>query len=157
MYRKHGLSRVGKSEKQKLVNKLDIAFAKMIKERDRNERCITCEKVQLPTDDPRSWHCGHFRPRGSMATRFDPRNAAKQCAYDNIYMEGKSYEFGLAIDKCYGTGTAQTLYKLSKTIRQWPERELQQMIDATKKGYPVYFQLYNEITSAAPAHKRSTS
>jgi hypothetical protein len=34
MYRKHGLNRVGKSEKQKLVNKLDIALGKLIKQRD---------------------------------------------------------------------------------------------------------------------------
>jgi hypothetical protein len=26
---------------------------------------------------------------------FDPRNAAKQCAYDNVYLERRSYEFSL--------------------------------------------------------------
>lgn len=74
----------------------------MIKERDRNEPCITCPKIQTENDDPRAWHCGHFRPRGAMGTRFDPRNANKQCAYDNIYQDGLSYEHGLAIDKKYG-------------------------------------------------------
>src|SRR5580692_4799062 len=128
MYRKHGLNRVGNSEKQKLVNKLDIAFGKMIKERDRSEPCITCPKVQQPDDDPRAWHCGHFRPRGSMATRFDPRNAHKQCAYDNIYLEGLSYEHGLAIDRKYGKGTAARLYKLSKQTKQWDVKELEQLI-----------------------------
>jgi hypothetical protein len=102
MYRKHGLSRVGKSPRQRIINKLDIAFGKMIKERDRNEPCITCPKIQTENDDPRAWHCGHFRPRGAMGTRFDPRNANKQCAYDNIYQDGLSYEHGLAIDKKYG-------------------------------------------------------
>jgi hypothetical protein len=51
-----------------------------------------------------------------METRFDPRNAAKQCAYDNIYLEGRSYELSLAIDKKSGKGTAAELHKLSKRI-----------------------------------------
>jgi hypothetical protein len=145
MYRKHGLARVGKSPRQKLINKLDIAFAKMIKERDRNESCITCPNIQKELDDPRAWHCGHFRPRGSMGTRFDPRNAAKQCAYDNIYLEGRSYEFSLAIDKKYGKGTAAELYRLSKRITQIDERQLEQLLAAAKMGYRVYRQLYDEL------------
>jgi hypothetical protein len=58
---------------------------RIIKERDRDEPYIPRQKVQESDDDPGAWHCGHFRPRGSMATGFDPGNAHKQCAYDNIY------------------------------------------------------------------------
>jgi hypothetical protein len=59
-----------------------------------------------------------------MGTRFDSRNAAKQCAFDNIYLEGPNYEFSIAIDKKYGKGTAAELYRLSKTITQLDERQL---------------------------------
>ncbi len=147
MYRKHGLSNVGKSPRQKLIHKLDIAFGKMIKDRDRDLPCATCPKIQKEDDDPRAWHCGHFRPRSSMATRFDPRNAAKQCAYDNIYLEGRSYEFSIAIDKRWGKGTAAELYRLSKKITQINERQLEQLLDAAKRGYTVYSQLYSELMS----------
>jgi hypothetical protein len=145
MYRKKGLSRVGKTPRQKLINKLDVAFGAMIKARDRDLPCCTCPKIQQATDDPRAWHCGHFRPRGSMGTRFDPRNAGKQCAYDNIYLEGRSYEFSLAIDKRWGKGTAAELYRLSKRITQIDERQLEQLIDAAKRGYRVYEQIYKEL------------
>ena len=81
-------------------------------------------------------------------TRFDPRNANKQCAYDNIYGEGLSYEHGLAIDRKFGKGTAAELYKLSKTIKQWEPKHLEQLISACKMGYPVYVQLFNEFSAA---------
>lgn len=81
-------------------------------------------------------------------TRFDPRNANKQCAYDNIYQDGLSYEHGLVIDKKFGKGTAPELYRLSKQTRQWEVKGLEQLIAAAKMGYRVYVQVYNEFMSA---------
>jgi cytolysin (calcineurin-like family phosphatase) len=57
----------------------------------------------------------------------------------------KAYEHGLAIDQKYVQGTAAELYRLSKTIKQWDTRELEQLVSAAKMGYPVYVQMYNEI------------
>lgn len=148
MYRKHGLSSVGKSDKQQLVHKLDILLAKLIKQRDAEDPCITCGRIPHENDDPRAWHAGHFRPRGAMATRFNPSNLNKQCAGCNVYGDGKAYEHGLAIDAKYVHGTAAELYRLSKTIKQWDTRELEQLIAAAKHSYLAYTQLYNEFTSS---------
>jgi hypothetical protein len=85
-----------------------------------------------------------------MGIRFDPRNAAKQCAHDNIYLEGRSYEFGLAIDKKFGKGTAAWLYKLSKTIKLWEVKELEQLLSAARHSYLAYTTLYDELTHVPP-------
>lgn len=146
MYRKHGLSRVGKTDIQKAINKLDLAFGKMIRARDEDKGCITCGRSEA------TWHCGHFRPRGAMNTRFDPQNANKQCAYDNIYKDGMAYEHGLAIDRKFGKGTAAALYKKSKIARQWELRQIEQLIGAAKMGAKVYGQLYKEITELSPSY-----
>jgi hypothetical protein len=76
--------------------------------------------------------------------------AAKQCAHDNIYLEGRSYEFSVAIDKRWGRGTAAELYRCSKQIKQWDVRELEQLLSAAKHSYLVYTQLYDELTHVSP-------
>ena len=63
-----------------------------------------------------------------MATRFDYRNVAGQCKKENRFEGGKPYEFGLEIDKRFGKGTAEKLFKLSKTIKQWEIGELELVI-----------------------------
>jgi hypothetical protein len=80
-----------------------------------------------------------------MATRFNPANLNKQCAGCNVYGDGKAYEHGMAIDQKYMQGTAARLYQLSKTIKQWEPKHLEQLFSAAKKGYSVYVQLYNEF------------
>lgn len=150
MYRPNGLSRVGKTDKQKLVHKLDILFGRLVNTRDAEEPCITCARLPSENDGPRSWHAGHFRPRGSMATRFNPCNVNKQCAGCNVYGDGKAYEHGLAIDEKYVNGTAAELYRISKTIKQWEPKHLEQLITAAKVSYPAYVQIYNEV---APTEK----
>jgi hypothetical protein len=46
-----------------------------------------------------------------------------------------------------GKGTAAELYRLSKQTKQWEVKHLEQLIAAAKMGYPVYKQLYEEITA----------
>lgn len=60
-----------------------------------------------------------------MATRFDYRNVAGQCKKENRFEGGKPYEFGLAIDKIFGKGRTQRLFKLSETSKQWEIGELE--------------------------------
>jgi len=62
-----------------------------------------------------------------VATRFDSRNVAGHCKEENRFEGGQLYEFELALDKKFGKGTAQQLFKLSKTIKQWKIGELEQI------------------------------
>jgi hypothetical protein len=57
-----------------------------------------------------------------------------------------SYEHGLAIDKKYGKGTAAQLYKLSKLIKQWEVKELEQLLSAARHSYLAYTTLYDQLS-----------
>lgn len=98
----------------KLVADLDKAFSIFIRLRDINDdgysSCVTCGKLMtLKTSQ-----CGHFISRIHYATRWEEKNCAAQCVACNMFKQGKQYEFGLAIDKRYGVGTAQKLLIQSK-------------------------------------------
>ena len=131
------------SDHQKAVYKLDAAVSKMVREQP--GLCITCDS------EHQSYDCGHFRRRELMATRFHPWNIHKQGKKENRFEGGRMYEYGIAIDKLHGKGTAQFLYKLSQKIEPWTITELEQLTSAARMGYPVYCQLYFTLR---PAHKR---
>lgn len=92
----------------KLVKKTDIHFSRLIRERDKDNGCITCNKW---VDGPAA-HAGHFIVRGCKLTRFDPRNVNLQCSYCNTFRDGEQYKHGVAIDKKFGEGTAVELVQL---------------------------------------------
>ncbi len=75
---------MGRGEWVKKVQK--DAFNPYIRERDRNERCITCDRTNeevAGTDGWKPgglWDCGHYLSVGSHPNlRFIPDNAHKQC------------------------------------------------------------------------------
>ncbi len=133
------LNPYSKNKIPKLVHKLDTALSKLIRERDKNLPCITCP-ITAGT-----WHAGHFRRRSHMSTRFNPLNINKQCAYDNTYQDGKAYEYGLALDKKFGQGTAEMLFQESQKTKQWEARELISLIEACKMGYEEYEKTYFDL------------
>lgn len=103
------------SKSKKLAKKkADRYFSKYIRERDTDYRgigrCVTCNK---PIHKDKA-HCGHFMSRRYEATRFDPKNCALQCPACNTFNQGRQFEFGQAIDKRYGEGTAKQLEIKSK-------------------------------------------
>jgi hypothetical protein len=81
-----------------------------------------------------------------MATRFDYRNVAGQCREENRFEGGRPYEFALAIDKKFGKGIAQKLYKLSHISRQWEIKDLEQLTSAARHSYLAYTTLYDELS-----------
>ena len=91
----------------------DRLFSLWIRQRDAVNgicRCITCG-----TPHPwRSIHNGHFMSRARESTRYHEKNTASQCVSCNTFNQGRQFDFGLAIDKRYGPGTAERLSILSK-------------------------------------------
>lgn len=133
------LNSVGKSEYQRAIKKLDLAFGKMIRDRDEKLGCITSGRKGIPLD------AGHFRYRSLMSTRFHPMNVNGQAIKDNRFLGGRTFEYGLAIDKRYGKGWAIFLDKLSKEYCGWSLDELNQLTDAARRGPRVYNALYFEL------------
>lgn len=102
-----------KTDRKKLVEKLDRVFSTYIRLRDSDSygvgRCIDCGR-------PVRWNegdAGHFQTRDRIATRWDERNVHLQHPHCNRFKGGKQYEHGIAIDKKYGEGTADTLTALA--------------------------------------------
>ncbi len=137
--RRSWIKRKSKDPKKQAVNKLDTYFSKMIRDRDANLPCISCGAVGRQID------AGHFRPRGHMSTRWDYKNVNGQCVKCNRF-ESKGYEYSLGLDARWGKGTADALHKLSLKMKSWELKELEQLIDASKKGYIIYKQFYDQIS-----------
>ena len=75
-------------------------------------RCVTCDKrIHYKESD-----AGHFQTRERKSTKFDEKNVQVQCQAENRFKNGKQYEFGKAIDKIYGEGTADSLVLKSKMV-----------------------------------------
>ena len=71
-------------------------------------QCVTCKKWFF-------WkyvQCGHFVTREKPATRFNEQNCNPQCESCNCFHDGEQGKHALAIDKKYGSGTAQRLVDL---------------------------------------------
>jgi hypothetical protein len=140
--------KTAKSEYQKAIKKLDIVFAKMIRERDEPKGCITSGRKGVPLD------AGHFRFRSLMPTRWHPYNVNGQAIKDNRFMGGRTFEYGLAIDKRYGTGWALFLEKLSHDYAGWSMDDIAYLMDAARRGSRVYEQAYFQLK---PEHRLSPS
>lgn len=116
-----------KSDRQKLIAKLDTVFSEFIRLRDSDNngicKCITCGEYK----HWREMDAGHFVTREKMGVRWDEKNVNAQCQSDNRFKSGKQYEHGLAIDKKYGPGTASLLVVKGKGICNWQDFELEAM------------------------------
>lgn len=117
-----------RSERKKLVDKLDKVFSKYIRTRNATGNgyvvCFTCGKKA-------KWNemdCGHFVSRKKLPTRWNEQNCQNQCKLCNIFQNGNQYIFGVNLDKKYGEGTAQKLIELGNQIRKIDNNTLLAMI-----------------------------
>ena len=92
-----------------LKKKLDIVFSKYIRLRDKGKPCVTSGRVWEDT-----FQCGHFVSRKWYSVRWDERNAHGQSAAANMFEGGEQYAHGIAIDRMYGPGTADMLWKKAR-------------------------------------------
>jgi hypothetical protein len=126
--------KVKKTDRQKLVNKLDTIFSEWIRLRDSDKngicKCITSGEYFHWQD----CDAGHFITRDNMATRWNEQNVNAQGRGDNRFKSGKQYEHGLAIDKKFGPGTASKLLILSRGVCNWQDFELTAMISYYKNA-----------------------
>lgn len=122
-----------------LKAELDTVFSQYIRKRDSQEygegrigQCITCDQF-IPAQGQRSGQAGHFISRRFNATRYDERNVHLQCARCNMWGAGEQYKYSIAIDRIYGVGTAEELYKKSQEVKKWTADELQELISLYKQ------------------------
>lgn len=111
-----------------LTKELDRVFSLFIRLRDSNSdgvgKCITCDKV----GHYKEFHCGHFRSRKYLSTRWNPFNCNMQCPTCNLYNNGEEFIHGLKIDKKFGEGVAMEMFERSKEVIKFSREDLKTLI-----------------------------
>lgn len=118
----HGRKKVAKNdEKQRKERKREFmandvghqkkvaqkAFNAFIRERDKNEGCISCDK---PSTWGGQWHAGHFKTVGARSDlRFNEDNCHKQCSVCNNYDSGNLINYKENLIKKIGQNRADAL------------------------------------------------
>ena len=78
-------------------------------------KCISCGKWK----PWKGMDAGHFISRRFKAVKYNEKNVNAQCRHCNYYKKGNEYEYGLAIDKKYGKGTAEMLNNWKNQMTKW--------------------------------------
>lgn len=116
-----------------LDKKLWKVFSEYVRRRDADERgcvyCVTCSKY----DHYKNMDAGHFISRRHASTKFDEQNVFPQCPGCNLYGAGKQYEFGLALDRMFGAGTADKILLKSKMLCKRDRYDFECLIEEYKK------------------------
>ena len=118
----------------KLKKELDKYFSLYIRLRDADENgnviCFTSKRLY----HYKNIHAGHFMSRKCLSTRFCEVNVQPQSAADNLFGQGKQYQFGKELDLKYGEGTAERLQKKSKQIEKFSRIDYEEKISYYKKA-----------------------
>ena len=86
-----------KSERQKLIKKLDTIFSRFIRQRDKGV-CITCGRSQ----EWKLTDCGHYIRRGVYQFRWNEKNCNCQCKKCNGWNEGEKDIYRRKLVEMYG-------------------------------------------------------
>lgn len=89
--RRAGLERI--KTRQQYLKEAQAAFNAFIRERDRDEPCISCRRYH-----DGQYHAGHYRSVGAQpALRFNEMNVNKQCAPCNNHLSGNIVEYRIGL------------------------------------------------------------
>lgn len=114
-----------KSERKRLVARLDAVFSQYIRERDK--RC--CTKRSSCSD---VLQCGHLFTRASYATRWDERYAFAQCSSHNYLHESHPEIMTDWFIRKFGLGAYQEGVKVHHKIKKFTDQQLRDLIDYYK-------------------------
>jgi 5-methylcytosine-specific restriction endonuclease McrA len=91
------------------VKKLDKAFSELVRLKGADDdgwcQCVSCAYV----GHWKGLDNGHFVDRDHLPTRWDLDNCRPQCPSCNRFKTGRRYEFGMALNRELGPGTAERL------------------------------------------------
>ena len=120
--------------RKSLKKKMDTLFSQYIRQKYANHEgyciCVTCGR---PVNWKYECDAGHYRPRQHNKTRFDERNVHPQCKSCNGAEGGEQHRHGVYIDKTYGEGTSEELYRLSKESCPYSISDYEEMIADLKE------------------------
>ena len=109
----------------KLLKKVQVVFNTWIRNRDKDETCISCRgKVA---------QAGHYISRGSSShLRFNEDNVHGQCAGCNLFKSGNIVEFRFGIIKKIGFKRVHKIEEQRHDIKSWKRDELMKLLEKYK-------------------------
>lgn len=108
-----------KSERKRLVERLDKAFGDYIKARD--GKCVVCGSTE-------NLQCGHLFSRVAYSTRWNPANAYCQCRSCNLVHEHDFYRLYRYAVQVHGADEMDRLHSLYMTPVKLSNNDLELLI-----------------------------
>ena len=112
------------------INKAKQVFQKWIRQRDKNDPCISCGTV---TSD--LWDGGHYlKAEIYTGVIFNEMNVHRQCRKCNRFLGGNEAKYRLALCLKYGESEVVKLENTANELRQyrWTSDELKSIIEKYK-------------------------
>jgi len=107
------------------VNKAKVIFQKWIRERDKNEPCISCGTTKASM-----WHASHFKKAETYSgVIFNELNVWRSCSKCNVFLNGNELNYRERLVKKIGLDEVIALEDLANETRtkKWTIEELQQI------------------------------
>tara|TARA_R100001530_G_scaffold13104_1_gene12162 strand:+ start:4254 stop:4658 length:405 start_codon:yes stop_codon:yes gene_type:complete len=118
----------------KLKKELDKWFSLFIRLRDCDDlgfvKCFTSGKYY----HYKNIHAGHFMSRKCLSTRWCEINVQAQSVADNLFAQGRQYQFGINLDAQFGEGTAEKLQIKSKQTQKFTRTDYEEKISYYKSA-----------------------
>lgn len=115
-----------KSQRKKLVKRLDKVFSLFIRKRDGH--CVICGKTERLT-------AGHLITRAKYSVRWDERNVFCQCAGCNLTHEHNSHIFTDWYIRKFGLNAYQNLILESNQTKKFSDLDLELMINKYQAAF----------------------
>ncbi len=118
---------------------LDRAWSRLVRLRasvNGRVACVSC-RANLAVPDAQ---CGHFVSRVRLATRWEPRNCAPQCARCNIFLRGNPVGYARWLEQEYGSDVFAILDEQSRQSVKFTRADLQAKLDETLKALKLLSQ-----------------
>lgn len=115
---------------QDLVKAAQLVFNKYIRERDKDELCISCKQK------PKKVNAGHFwNANNHWNVRFDDDNVHVQCERCNSYLSGNLLEYRTNLLNKIGAERFNQLEARARVTRKFTKDELKELIKKYKEKY----------------------
>lgn len=120
--KKKSIPRVGKSNRAKLIRKLDTVFSELrkLESMKPNQKidCFTCDR-ELTMEEAQ---LGHFRRRRHIGTRWYKPNGNIQCNRCNVILDGNEDVHEQRIEQVYGPETLEEIFRRSRVTKVTNEK-----------------------------------
>jgi vacuolar-type H+-ATPase catalytic subunit A/Vma1 len=115
---------------QDLVKAAQLVFNKYIRERDKDELCISCKQK------PKKVNAGHFwNANNHWNVRFDEDNVHVQCERCNSYLSGNLLEYRTNLLIKIGAERFNQLEARARVTRKFTKDELKELIKKYKEKH----------------------